>query len=214
MKQFNQEVQLTTGDRQLAGDLTIPPDAKALIVFAHGSGSSRFSKRNREVAAFLQSHRYATLLFDLLTEAEDVFYPNRFDIRLLSGRLILATQWLEQQQLTAPLKKGFFGASTGAAAALQATVAAPGIFAVVSRGGRPDLAMDVLPSVTTPVLLIVGSADEDVLLLNQQAYQELSCIKKLITIEGATHLFEEPGAMEQVSLAACNWFDQNLNPPA
>ncbi len=196
---------------QLNGLLAIPEHPKGLIVFAHGSGSSRFSKRNRQVAQYLQQHQFATLLFDLLTEEENASPQNRFDIQLLSDRLLHITHWLQQKKATRELKLGFFGASTGAAAALQAAASLPGVRAVVCRGGRPDLAWHSLPFVRAAVLLLVGTKDPEVLQLNEAAFRHLKCIRELELVEGATHLFEEPGALEEVCRAAGRWFQQHLN---
>ena len=193
------------------GALIVPPGAKGLVLFAHGSGSGRLSPRNNYVASVLRDSGVATLLFDLLTEKEDRIYENRFDIDLLTQRLQLATEWVKQQAATRHLTIGYFGASTGAAAALKAAAAlGPVIRAVVSRGGRPDLALDDLPRVQAPTLLIVGGNDDVVIELNRQAYRELRAEKELMIIPGATHLFEEPGTLEQVATAAAHWFQRHL----
>lgn len=191
----------------LEGALALPEHTQGLVVFAHGSGSSRFSPRNNYVARFLQQAGIGTLLMDLLTKEEDAFYETRFDIDLLTHRLLLATDWLRTQADTRHLMIGYFGASTGAAAALKAA-AAPGssISAVVSRGGRPDLAEDALVHVHSPTLLIVGGNDDIVLQLNREAFARLPGKKELVIVPGATHLFEEPGALEQVAQAAAQWF--------
>jgi pimeloyl-ACP methyl ester carboxylesterase len=188
-----------------------------LVVFAHGSGSSRRSPRNREVAATLHGHRLGTLLFDLLTADEatvdDATAHLRFDIPFLAKRLIAATDWLSTQGVAGTLPIGYFGASTGAAAALVAAANRPDVVrAVVSRGGRPDLALPVIDRVRAPTLLIVGSADTEVIALNERAYRELRSPKELVLVEGATHLFEEPGTMDQVSKLAGDWFDRFLGP--
>jgi dienelactone hydrolase len=194
------------------GVLGAPAGAKGLVLFAHGSGSGRLSPRNNYVARVLREHGVGTLLFDLLTEAEDRIYDNRFDIDLLTHRLLIATQWAGQQVSTRNLSLGYFGASTGAAAALRAAAAlGPAIGAVVSRGGRPDLALDDLARVRAPTLLIVGGNDTVVIELNRAAYRELCVEKELKIIPGATHLFEEPGTLEQVALAAADWFRRHLN---
>ena len=197
---------------ELDGELVLPPSATGVVLFAHGSGSSRFSPRNTFVAEVLQQHGIGTLLFDLLTRAEDQDYATRFDIDLLTRRLLAATAWLQANPQTQTLHIGYFGASTGAAAALQAAAEMGNkIAAVVSRGGRPDLAGETaLSQVTVPTLLIVGSADYGVIELNQQAYALLHCEKKLTLIAGATHLFEEPGTLEQAARSAANWFAQRL----
>lgn len=193
------------------GALAIPSAAKGLVLFAHGSGSGRLSPRNNYVAGVLRESGVATLLFDLLTEAEDRIYENRFDIDLLTRRLLLATQWVGQQAATRHLAIGYFGASTGAAAALKAAaVLGPEVRAVVSRGGRPDLALDDLARVQAPTLLIVGGNDAAVIELNRAAYRELRGEKELKIIPGATHLFEEPGTLEQVAAAAASWFERHL----
>jgi putative phosphoribosyl transferase len=194
------------------GVLGVPTAAKGLVLFAHGSGSGRLSPRNNYVARTLRDKGVGTLLFDLLTEAEDRIYDNRFDIDLLTHRLLLATQWVGQQAATRGLKLGYFGASTGAAAALRAAAAlGPEIGAVVSRGGRPDLALADLARVQAPTLLIVGGNDAVVIELNRAAYRELCGEKELKIIPGATHLFEEPGTLEQVAEAAADWFRRHLN---
>jgi putative phosphoribosyl transferase len=194
----------------LNGELLIPSGAKAIIVFSHGSGSSRFSSRNQMVAKWLQKKHFGTLLFDLLTEEEDKEYHNRFDIALLTKRLAGATEWLERLPAAKNCRIAYFGASTGAASALRAASILPQISAVVSRGGRPDLAMDDLHNVESPTLLIVGSLDYDVLQLNKEAYIQLECEKKLEVVEGATHLFEEQGTMEKVCELAATWFEKYL----
>jgi putative phosphoribosyl transferase len=205
---FNKEVVIPARTTELEGKLTIPTNAKGVVIFAHGSGSSRMSPRNQMVAHYLHASGFGTLLFDLLTREEDEHYPVRFDIDLLTKRLVIATEWLEQIVAARKLPIGYFGASTGAAAALQAAAFLPQIEAVVSRGGRPDLAMESLPKVESPVLLIVGGLDYEVLKLNQQAYIFLECEKKLEVVPGATHLFEEQGAMEQVCETAMKWFQK------
>ena len=208
---FHKEVSIPVGKVTVQGELIIPLKAKAIIIFSHGSGSSRFSKRNQMVAKYLNEKNFGTLLFDLLTEEEDKDYHNRFDIDLLTKRLAGATEWLEELPAAKDCRIGYFGASTGAASALKAAAILPQINAVVSRGGRPDLAMDDLHHVEAPTLLIVGSLDYDVLQLNKEAYIQLECEKKLEVVEGATHLFEEPGKMENVSELAGNWFEKYLN---
>lgn len=204
------EITITVSNGTIHGDLCVPETARAVILFAHGSGSSRFSSRNKKVAAFLWHYDFATLLFDLLTETEDADYNNRFQINLLAHRLLLATDWIQQQKDTGSFTIGYYGASTGAAAALQAAAQNEKIKAIVSRGGRPDLAMKFLPKVKAPALLIVGSRDLKVLEGNRMALQQLGGIKQLELVAGATHLFEEPGAMEQVSKLAADWFQHYL----
>lgn len=195
----------------LEGMLVIPTGAEGVVLFAHGSGSSRHSPRNNFVAKVLRENGIGTLLIDLLTEREDTVYKTRFDINLLTDRLMAVTKWLMAQPQTKGLTIGYFGASTGAAAALQAAAAlGPVVSSVVSRGGRPDLAGPALDHVKTPTLLIVGSNDDVVIELNQQAYALLEGKKELIIIPGATHLFEEPGALEEVARLAAEWFRQYL----
>lgn len=199
---------------RLGGSLAVPEGARGAVLFAHGSGSSRFSPRNRFVAQALQQAGFATLLMDLLTpheeEAERFTRHLRFDIELLADRLAGAAEWLWETQ---GLPVGLFGASTGAAAALVTAARQPDlIFAVVSRGGRPDLAGELLSQVRAPTLLIVGGADEVVLELNRQAFAMLRTEKKLEIIPGATHLFEEPGALEVVAALAARWFAEHLVP--
>lgn len=193
------------------GVLGVPPGATGIVLFAHGSGSGRLSPRNNYVAGALQKSGIATLLFDLLTVEEDRIYENRFNIDLLTRRLLQATEWLGQQAATRRFALGYFGASTGAAAALKAAAElGPTVRAVVSRGGRPDLALDDLPRVQAPTLLIVGGKDNAVIELNRVAYHELRAEKKLQIIPGASHLFEEAGTLEQVAAAAARWFEQHL----
>ena len=197
----------------LSGDLAVPPDAAGLILFSHGSGSSRQSPRNRSVAETLQAHGFATLLFDLLTEKEDAIYENRFNIDLLTARLIMATRWATGQSSTSGLAVAYFGASTGAASALKAAaVLGDEIKAVVSRGGRPDLVLDTLAKVTAPVLLLVGEKDEEVIELNRQALAALRTEKELVIVLGATHLFEEPGKLAEVAGLAAGWYEKHLAP--
>ena len=205
-------VHIPAGQVELDGELILPPSAKGVVLFAHGSGSSRFSPRNTYVAEVLQQHGIGTLLFDLLTREEDQNYETRFDIALLTRRLLAATAWLQSEPTTQTMKIGYFGASTGAAAALQAAAKmANKIAAVVSRGGRPDLAGEAaLSRVTAPTLLIVGAADYGVIELNQQAYALLNCEKELTLIPHATHLFEEPGTLQQAARNAASWFVRYL----
>jgi putative phosphoribosyl transferase len=201
------EIQIPLLHVELSGMLEIPDRAKGLVLFAHGSGSSRFSPRNNQVAAKLREEGLGTLLFDLLTEEEDRYRENRFDIELLTRRLLAATEWTMENEASKDLSKGYFGASTGAASALKAAAElGDAIRAVVSRGGRPDLAADVLPQVTAPTLLIVGGRDTEVIRLNEQAYQLLNAGKSLQIVEGATHLFEEPGKLDEVADLATRWF--------
>lgn len=204
-------VQVILQELVLEGILGLPPDPSGIIVFAHGSGSGRLSPRNNFVAHHLQQNSLATLLLDLLTPDEAEDRRKVFDIDLLADRLLLTKAWLEEEPRTKKLGIGYFGASTGAGAALQAAArASSNIQAVVSRGGRPDLAEAYLPSVTAPTLLIVGGWDEPVIEMNQSAYKLLTCTKKLIIVPGATHLFEEPGTLEQVAEYAGKWFRLHL----
>jgi putative phosphoribosyl transferase len=199
----------------LSGDLVVPPQAVGIVLFAHGSGSSRHSPRNRYVAGVLQSGGLGTLLLDLLTEAEEEVDLRtrhlRFDIDLLAGRLGGATDWLQRERSTRHLRIGYFGASTGAGATLAAGAGNPdAVGAIVSRGGRPDLAGSALQRVQAPTLLIVGGDDDEVLELNRQALAQMRCEKKLSIVPGASHLFEEPGELEQVSKLALRWFSRHL----
>ncbi|MDI6890794.1 MAG: dienelactone hydrolase family protein [Thermodesulfovibrionales bacterium] len=195
----------------LDGVLDVPREAQALVIFAHGSGSSRHSKRNKYVAQVLREAGLGTLLFDLLTREEDTFYEKRFDMPLLAERLIAATRWIKDQPQTRNLNIGYFGASTGAAAALlAATEPGIGVNAIVSRGGRPDLAEQALKHVKAPTLLIVGGYDDVVIQLNQQSYKLIKAEKELRIIPGATHLFEEPGTLEEVARFAAEWFKKHL----
>lgn len=193
------------------GTLALASASAGIVLFAHGSGSSRFSARNRFVAGVLRQGGMATLLFDLLTETEDRIYENRFDIDLLTRRLLQATQWARREPRLAGLAVGYFGASTGAAAALKAAAAlGEEIAAVVSRGGRPDLAAAELGRVKAPTLLIVGGDDDLVIELNRAAYEQLACAKELAIVPGASHLFEEPGTLEEVARLAGGWFQRFL----
>jgi len=202
-------------DVALNGDLSLPADARGLVVFAHGSGSSRHSSRNRAVAEALHQGRLGTLLLDLLTEHEErsdeVTAEFRFDIPLLGERVIAAVDWTAAHEPTSQLPLGLFGASTGAAAALIAAAKRPKkVRAVVSRGGRPDLAADALEAVRAPTLLIVGGRDDVVIELNREAHGRLSATKELQIVPGATHLFEEPGALDRVAQLARDWFTRHL----
>jgi len=205
------EATVEVGSHHLEGILRIPENAIGLVIFAHGSGSSRLSPRNTHVAHQLNSRGLATLLFDLLTEHEAAYRANVFDIPLLGSRVAEAVRWAREKPETANLDIGLFGSSTGAAAALVAAAQAPDdVKAIVSRGGRPDLAGDYLPSVRAPTLLIVGGADYGVIELNEQALERLTCEKRLEIIPGATHLFEEPGALDQVVDLTGRWFETHL----
>jgi putative phosphoribosyl transferase len=210
-----QLVRIPAGTVTLAGSLTLPEQAQAIVLFAHGSGSSRLSPRNRYVARLLNEAKLATLLVDLLTLHEEVIDARtaqlRFDIDLLAERLVDATDWLTEFPDTKHLRIGDFGASTGAAAALAAAAIRPDVVnAVVSRGGRPDLAGAALTRVQAPTLLIVGENDGQVIELNRAALAELRCEKQLVIVPGATHLFEEPGALDVVAQLARDWFEQHL----
>ena len=214
-----QDVRVPAGAVTLAGTLAIPHAPIGVVLFAHGSGSSRHSPRNRFVAAALQQARLATLLMDLLTREEEAVDERtshlRFDVALLAGRLTAASRWLAQHPATAALRLGLFGASTGAGAALIAAADEPdAVEAVVSRGGRPDLAGEALPNVRAPTLLIVGGNDPQVLALNRQAMARMQAASSLEIVPGASHLFEEPGALEAVASLARDWFVRHLSPPA
>lgn len=209
------EVQIQAGQTVLSGDLHLPKGAGAIVIFAHGSGSSRHSPRNQFVARTLNDAGLGTLLFDLLTQEEEAIDMQtrelRFNIHLLAERLVHATKWAKQQDQTRDLRIGYFGSSTGGAAALVAAVDVPqDVGAVVSRGGRPDLAGEALPKVRAPTLLIVGGNDDIVIELNEQARDRMRCEVKLEIIPGATHLFEESGALEKVAKLASDWFVAHL----
>lgn len=210
------EVTLKVAEGLLGATLAVPASPQGLVIFAHGSGSSRFSSRNRFVAQELVKADFATLLMDLLTQREDridqVTAEFRFNVKLLARRLLAATEWAKQRFAKSPLPVGYFGASTGAAAALIAAAEADdAIAAVVSRGGRPDLAGDALPRVATPTLLIVGGDDRQVIGMNREAQAAMRCRTELIIVPGATHLFEEPGALESVAQLATGWFREFLS---
>ncbi|MFO1431611.1 MAG: dienelactone hydrolase family protein [Candidatus Competibacteraceae bacterium] len=209
-------VQIPVSKVTLNGNLTIPPDAKGIVLFAHGSGSSRFSPRNTRVAQDINQAGIATLLIDLLTAEEEkidkITGEFRFNIDLLAERVVEATQWLRKNPATRHLAVGYFGASTGSAAALIAAAKLPELVkAVVSRGGRPDLAAESLPQVKVPTLLIVGGDDSVVIEMNREAMKRMVSEKRLEIVPGATHLFEEPGKLEHVSTLAVDWFSKYLN---
>ncbi len=208
------EVRIQAEKAILSGSLTIPDYAIALVLFAHGSGSSRHSPRNQFVARTLNEAGLATLLFDLLTPDEEEIdmrtREHRFNIGLLAERLVHATRWAKQQKQTRDLRVGYFGSSTGGGAALVAAAEIPHVGAVVSRGGRPDLAGDALPKVQAPTLLIIGGNDDIVIELNEMARDQMRCEVKLEIVPGATHLFEEPGALEKVAKLASDWFNAHL----
>jgi dienelactone hydrolase len=209
MKKLEIDIPLTSVI--LKGDLVIPENALGIVIFSHGSGSSRFSSRNRMVAELIQEHHIATFLFDLLTEKEDQIYENRFNIDLLTSRLIETTEWLMEDKNTKGLPIGFFGASTGAASALRAAAYfGETVKAVVSRGGRPDMAIAELPMVTAPTLLIVGGLDVPVIGMNKMTFDELEAVKEMKIIPGATHLFEEPGKLLEVADLAIGWYKKYL----
>ena len=209
------EIAILLGPGAIHGDLVVPHAARGIVAFAHGSGSSRFSRRNRQVAADLQDMGLATLLVDLLTEDEETIDLRteqlRFDIVLLAERVRAVTQWLATDNETSRLPVGYFGSSTGAAAALIAATERPrDVYAIVSRGGRPDLAGSILPRVKAPTLLVVGQNDEQVLELNLKALDALTCDKRIEIVPGASHLFEEAGALESVAELAGEWFLQHM----
>lgn len=204
-------IEIRIEPKGLDGLLGVPTGATGIVIFAHGSGSGRLSPRNNHVARTLRQGGLATFLLDLLTEEEERDRRNVFDIPLLASRLALATRWVSHQPTIAHLEPGYFGASTGAAAALTAAAEKGSTAsAVVSRGGRPDLALDVIADVEAPTLLLVGSRDGPVIDMNRQAYDALQCEKQLVIVEGAGHLFEEPGTLDQVVEHATAWFDRHL----
>ncbi len=208
----NEEINIPLKSVVLIGNLSLPKNANGIVVFSHGSGSSRLSSRNRLVAEMIQQHGFGTLLFDLLTEVEDRDYENRFDIDLLSSRLIETTDWLMENKETKNYPIAYFGASTGAASAIRAAAYfGKKIKAVVSRGGRPDLALNVLNLVTAPTLLIVGQKDVSVIEMNKKAFDHLISEKEMKIIPGATHLFEEPGKLIEVADLAILWYKKHLN---
>lgn len=209
------EIEVPSLSKGILGTLTIPKNPIGIVIFAHGSGSSRFSPRNQYVAKYLVQKSIATLLLDLLTQEEEgidaITNSLRFDIPFLATRLIHAMHWIKENKETSCLKIGYFGASTGSAAALIAAANEPEhIFAIVSRGGRPDLAQDALSRVKAPTLLIVGGNDGIVVKLNEEAFAKLNCTKKLEIVPGASHLFEEPNALEAVAELAHTWFAKFL----
>jgi pimeloyl-ACP methyl ester carboxylesterase len=213
-KEIDKEVAISWDNLTLNGNLCVPKAAQGLVIFSHGSGSSRLSPRNNYVAEVLQEEGMATLLFDLLTEAEDMIYANRFNIDLLTLRLIEVTHWVRLEQGLKHLPIGYFGASTGAASALRAAAYfGEDVGAVVSRGGRPDMAMKELHKVTAPTLLIVGGWDDQVIELNEMAFQQLQCVRKLEIVPEATHLFEEAGKLAIVAQHSAKWFSTWLKNP-
>lgn len=208
------EIHIPVDIGRLDGSLFVPANARGLVLFAHGSGSGHASPRNALVASQLHARSIATLMFDLLTPVEDGLYRNRFDIDLLCRRLRVATEWAHGIDIVASLPLGFFGASTGAAAAMRAAVEiGDDVRALVSRGGRPDLAGDItLAAATAPTLLLVGGRDTSVIALNREAYARMNCEKQLRVVPGAGHLFDEPGTLEQVAQQAADWFERYLSP--
>jgi len=211
MSQSQQIVEMSIGEISLEGELVVPEGASGIVLFAHGSGSSRHSPRNNAVAERLREDDLATFLFDLLTEEEDLVRTKRFDISLLTHRLVEATRWIDDHPQTADLPVGYFGASTGAAAALRAAKQADSeIGAVVSRGGRVDMAGDPITEMDVPCLFIVGSEDTDVLERNEEVLAEMTCEKRLAVVEGAGHLFEGPGQLAEVADLASDWFADHL----
>ena len=214
---WQRDIQIPSGAARLHGTLQIPAGARGIVVFAHGSGSSRFSPRNQYVAGVMRDAGLGTLLFDLLTPEEEIVDVQtrelRFDIELLATRLVDAATWIARTDDMGHLRVGYFGASTGGGAALVAAARLEQVIgAVVSRGGRPDLAGTALPHVVSPTLLMVGGRDTAVIQLNEAAYVQLRCPKALEIVPGATHLFEEPGALEHVAQLAAGWFQQHLHP--
>lgn len=210
-KEIKKTIEIKINSIIIQGELTIPQNTSGLVLFAHGSGSSRFSPRNNYVAKILQKNKLATLLVDLLTKKEDLNYENRFDINLLSERLIKITDWLKENEETKNLKIGYFGASTGAAAAIKAAATEKNnVLAIVSRGGRVDLADKQLTEIKAPILLIVGENDDFVIEANKYAFQKINCKKQLSLIPDASHLFEEPGTLEEVAKQAAEWFSRFL----
>lgn len=204
---FKSEVEVPADSVKLKGEVVIPSGSEVIVLFSHGSGSSRLSPRNNHVALKLHEKNLGTFLFDLLTEEEDEMYENRFDIDLLTERLLIMSRWLLKQPFAKDKAIAYFGASTGAASAIKASLKMDDkIHAIVSRGGRVDLAMDALEKIHTPTLLIVGGNDYIVLDLNKEAFSKMKCEKELLIVDGATHLFEEPGMLDKISESAANWF--------
>ncbi|WP_435333433.1 dienelactone hydrolase family protein [Haloarchaeobius sp. TZWWS8] len=203
-------VDVPVGGVTLQGELQVPADASGTVVFAHGSGSSRLSPRNNAVAETLREEGFGTFLFDLLTPEEDLDRALRFDVELLRERLVAATEVLGETDESAELPVGYFGASTGAAAALRASIGRTDVAAVVCRGGRVDLASDVFGQVTSPTLLVVGGDDDQILELNKQAFERLTCEKELAVVPRAGHLFERPGALNEVTALAVEWYGRHF----
>ena len=212
-KMREKEVLIPAGNLKLAGIFSLPPKPAGVIVFAHGSGSGHLSPRNAFVAGVLQEAGFATLLFDLLDVSEELDRRKVFDISLLAERFLTGVRWMQTESGMQGLKLGYFGASTGAAAALEAAAKEPkGVAAIVSRGGRPDLALDYLDKVKAPTLLIVGGNDRPVIAMNREAFENLKCKKEMVIIPRATHLFEEAGALDEVARLAANWFLKHMGP--
>lgn len=209
---YKETLAFKIGSKTLIGEQSIPYNAKEIVIFSHGSGSSRLSPRNNYVAGLLNDHNLATLLVDLLTEEEDLIYKNRFDIDLLTERLVNVTMKISKMKCTDILNIGYFGASTGAASALTAAahLGSDYIKAVVSRGGRPDLSLPILNEVKSPVLLIVGALDPEVIKLNRLAFSKLNSEKKIVIVPGSSHLFEEPGKLDIVAELAIDWYSHHL----
>ncbi len=204
-------LRIPVDDISLEGEMVFPDNPQGLVIFAHGAGSSRLSPRNNHVAGILQKQGLGTLLLDLLTEEEDMTYENRFDIDLITRRMIDTTLWVKTNTRAESLPVGYFGASTGSAAAIGASIiGSVKIDAIVSRGGRPDLVNEILPQVSSPILLIVGRWDPIVIEMNKLAFAQIPAEKDLVIVEGATHLFEEPGKLDEVADLATGWFRKHL----
>lgn len=210
-KEIKKQAEIQIDNHRFTCELVIPMGSTAMVLFCHGSGSSRFSPRNQAVANYLNEHGIGTLLFDLLTPAEDQLVKNRFDIDMISERLVRITSELINQHQLEDFRLGYFGASTGAAAALRASIELPDrIQAIVCRGGRPDLAIDILHQVQAPTLYLVGEMDQEVIELNDMAYKSMNCASEMMIVPGATHLFEEPGTLNAVAEKASDWFNKYL----
>lgn len=209
---FKNDVSIPVRNVTLHGELTIPAKAEAIVIFSSANRDGKDNRGNQLTARNLNHHHTGTLLLDLLTEEEDKLYHNRFDIELLTKRLAGVTEWLHDQTYAKDCMLGYFGTGTGAAAAIKAASYLPQVSALVLKGGRPDLAMDNLPNVEAPTLLIAGRLDYDVLRLNKEAYVQMNCEKRLHVIEGATHLFEESGVTERVAELTVDWFEKHLHP--
>ncbi len=206
----NRDVRIPNGNRYLEGRLVVPDDARALVIFAHGDGSSRFSPRNAIVAHKLRPAGFGTLLFDMVTAMEDKDPARRLDINLMADRLQTVTHWIGHQSATQGLPTGYYGSGTGAAVAITAALSPEKPYAIVSRGGRLDMVSDILPRLDVPIQLIAGENDPDVLALNRSAYTQIRSVKKLSVIKDASHLFEEPGCMDRVAQLTTEWFSRHL----